>query len=100
MMQTACQTGNALIQNRISVRLWTTCPAGVKFSDMLQMIGSSDTSFDEPCLQPLVDHPSVHTVRDSFVEECAQVGVRDCVEVLSYIDVQHPVESPAPDGAA
>jgi hypothetical protein len=36
--------------------------------------------FDDPCFQPLVDHPSDHTVRDSLVKECAQVRVWDRIE--------------------
>src|SRR3954453_11983010 len=56
--------------------------------------------FDDPCLKPLVDHPPDHTIRDSSVEESAQVAVGHGVEVLLYVDVQDPVQSLAPDGTA
>ena len=50
--------------------------------------------FQNSRLQPFVDHPTDHAVRDPLVEECTQLVVRDRVEVLAYVDVQHPVQPP------
>ena len=47
--------------------------------------------FQHPCFQPLVDHPPDNTIRNSPVEDRPQLPVRDRVEVLAYIDIQHPV---------
>src|SRR5438105_10688501 len=53
----------------------------------------------DSCLQPLIDHPSDHAIRYSLVEKRSQLGVRNRVKVLAYIDVQHPVLSSPRDGA-
>jgi len=38
---------------------------------------AQETIFEDPCLQPLIDHPSDHTIRDSSVKKGAKMGVRD-----------------------
>src|SRR6185503_14581491 len=47
-------------------------------------------------LQPLIDHPSDDAIRDSLVEERAQVLMWNRIEVLAYIDVDHPVKTLGP----
>jgi hypothetical protein len=41
---------------------------------------AQDALFKHPHLQPFVDHPSDNAVRDSLIEESAQVRVVDGVE--------------------
>ena len=47
-------------------------------------------------LQPFIDHPSDDAVRDSLVKERSQVRVRNRIEILAYVDVEHPVETLVP----
>src|SRR5882724_3144470 len=54
--------------------------------------------FQHSCLQPLVDHPSDNTIRHSLVENRPQLPVWNRVEVLAYVDIQHPVLSLLGDG--
>src|SRR5208282_2095033 len=56
-----------------------------------------ETVFDGPCLQPFVDHPSDDAVRDSLVEEGSEVRVRYRIEILAYVDVDHPIKSLGPE---
>ena len=51
---------------------------------------AQDTLFKHPRLKPFVDHPSDNAVRDSLIEESAQVRVVDGVEVFRDVDVHHP----------
>ena len=54
-------------------------------------LGSSqDPVFENPRLQPFVDHASDDAILDPQVEECAQVGVRDAIEVVRHIRIDHP----------
>src|SRR3979411_1865172 len=71
-----------------------TPPCGGAFGRQAQATISQDSRF-----QPFIDHPSDDAVRHSLVEEGTQVMVRDRVEVLAYVDVQHPVLSLPRDGA-
>src|SRR5271165_254107 len=54
---------------------------------------AQETVFDGPRLQPFVDHPSDNAVRDSLVEERPEVRVRNRIEILAYVDVDHPIKS-------
>src|SRR5208282_1739648 len=54
---------------------------------------AQETVFDGPRLQPFVDHPSDDAVRDSLVEERSEVRVRNRIEILAYVDVDHPIKS-------
>src|SRR6516164_4948008 len=47
-------------------------------------------------LQPFIDHPSDDAVRDSLVEERSQVGMGNRIEVLAYVDVEHPIKTLGP----
>lgn len=49
------------------------------------------TVFDGSCVQPFIDHPSDDAVRDSLVEERPEVRVRNRVEVLLYVEIDHPI---------
>src|SRR5215471_18317303 len=46
--------------------------------------------FQDPCIQPFVDHSPDDTIRDSLVKDFAKMGVWNTIEVLSYIDVEYP----------
>src|SRR4029453_2460865 len=46
-------------------------------------------------LQPLINHPSDDTIRDSSVKKGAQVGVRDRIEVFFDVQIYHPTQSVA-----
>src|SRR6266700_1396635 len=71
----------------------TTPPCGVP------SVTTQEPLFQDTCFQPFVDHPPDHTIRHSLVEDRAQVIVRDRVEVLAYVDIQHPVLSLPRDDA-
>ena len=51
---------------------------------------AQETIFQDPCLQPFIDHPSDHTIRDSSVKKGTQVGVRDRIEVFFDVEIDHP----------
>ena len=57
---------------------------------------AQETVFNGSCFQPFIDHPSDNAVRDSLVKERTEVGVRDRVEILAYVDVEHPVKTLGP----
>src|ERR1700679_2447722 len=44
-------------------------------------------------LQPFIDHPPDNPVSDPSVEELPQLLVWDRVEVLAYIDIEHPAQA-------
>jgi len=54
---------------------------------------AQQTVFHGSCFQPFIDHPSDDAVCDSLVKERSEVGVRDRVEILAYVDVEHPVKT-------
>jgi len=56
--------------------------------------------FQDPCLQPFVDHPSDDTVRDASVKKGPKVGVRNRIEVFDHVDIQHPTQHVAHEGRA
>ena len=56
--------------------------------------------FQDSCLQPFVDHPSDHTIRDPSVKKGAQMRVWNRVEILDDVDVQHPAQSVAHEARA
>src|SRR5262249_38291207 len=56
---------------------------------------AQETIFQDPCLQPLIDHPSNDTIRDSSVKKGAQVGVRNRIEVFFDVEIDHPTQSVA-----
>ena len=46
--------------------------------------------FHHASLQPFIDHPPYNTVGDPSVEELPQLLVGNRVEILAYINVEHP----------
>src|SRR5215470_10333019 len=56
---------------------------------------AQETIFQDPCLQPLINHPSDDTIRDSSIKKGAQVGVRDRIEVFFDVQIYHPTQSVA-----
>ena len=57
---------------------------------------AQETVFNSSCLQPFVNHPSDNAVRHSLVKERSELGVRNRVEILAYVDIQHPVKTLGP----
>src|SRR5215510_3165157 len=51
--------------------------------------------FEHSCLQPLIDHPTDDTIRDSSVKKRTQVGVRNRPEIVFDIEIYHPTQSVA-----
>jgi hypothetical protein len=41
----------------------------------------------DSCFQPLINHPSDHTIRDSLVKKVSKVGVRNRIEVFYDVDI-------------
>ena len=60
---------------------------------------SQEPVFQNSRFQPLVDHPSNDAIGHSLVEDCAQVGVWNRVEILAYINLDNPI-LPLPRGDA
>jgi hypothetical protein len=57
-----------------------------------------NTIFQDACLQPLINHPSDDTIRDSPVKKVSKVGVRNRIEIFDDVDVYPPPQSLAHDG--
>jgi len=53
--------------------------------------------FQGACFQPLINHPTDHTIRDSLVKKVSKVGVRNRIEV--YPDSARIRRPPLPNGA-
>jgi len=72
--------------------------AGRDYTPLRGALGraAQETVFNGSCFQLFVDHPSDNAVRDSLVKERTEVGVRDRVEILAYVDVEHPVKTLGP----
>src|SRR5262249_55451886 len=51
--------------------------------------------FEHSCLQPLIDHPTDDTIRDSSVKKRTQVGVRNRPEIVFDVEIYHPTQSVA-----
>src|SRR5215813_4715838 len=51
--------------------------------------------FEHSCLQPLIDHPTDDTIRDSSVKKRTQVGVRNRPKIVFDIEIYHPTQSVA-----
>jgi hypothetical protein len=45
------------------------------------------------CLQPVIDHPSNHTIRDSLVKKVSKLRVRYRIKVFFDLDIDHPPQS-------
>src|SRR5215468_10057944 len=56
---------------------------------------AQESIFQDPCFQPLINHPSDDTIRDSSVKKGAQVGVRDRIEIFFDVQIYHPTQSMA-----
>ena len=56
---------------------------------------AQETIFQDPCLQPFIDHPSDDTIRDSSVKKGTQVGVRNRIKVFFDVELDHPTQSMA-----
>jgi hypothetical protein len=46
--------------------------------------------FQDSCFQPLINHPSDDTIRDSPVKKVSKVGVWDRIKIFFDVDIQHP----------
>ena len=57
---------------------------------------AQETAFHGSCFQPFIDHPSDDAVRDSLVKKRSKVGVRNRIEILAYVDFEHPVKTLGP----
>src|SRR4051794_33378745 len=51
---------------------------------------AEETVFQDSRLEPLVDHPSDHTIRDPLVKKVAKLRVRYRLKVLFDVDIDHP----------
>jgi site-specific DNA recombinase len=49
--------------------------------------------FKHPCFQPLINHPSDYTIRDSLVKKVPKERVRNRIEVFFDVNIQHPPQS-------
>src|SRR5215467_11338942 len=56
---------------------------------------AQESIFEDPCLQPFIDHPSDDTVYDSSVKKGTQVGVRDRPKIVFDVEIYHPTQSMA-----
>jgi hypothetical protein len=56
-----------------------------------------ETVFHGSRLQPLVDHPSDDAIRDSLVEERSKVRMGDRIEILAYVEIDHPIKTLGPE---
>src|SRR4051812_25096825 len=72
--------------------------AGRDYTPLRGALGcaAQETVFNGSCFQPFINHPSDNAVRDSWVEECSEVGVRNRIEILAYVDIEHPVKTLGP----
>ena len=43
--------------------------------------------FQGASFQPLINHPTDHTIRDSLVKKVSKVGVRNRIEVFYDVDI-------------
>jgi hypothetical protein len=48
--------------------------------------------FHHASLQPFVNHPPYHTVRDPLVEYLSQLQVGNRVKILAYVNIEHPTQ--------
>ena len=46
-----------------------------------------ETIFQDSRFQPLINHPSDNTIRDSLVKKISKVGVRNRIEVFFDADI-------------
>jgi hypothetical protein len=56
---------------------------------------AQETIFQDPCLQPFIDHPTDDAIRDSSVKKGTQVGVRNRIKVFFDVEIDHPTQSVA-----
>src|SRR3954463_967645 len=72
--------------------------AGRDYTPLRGALGraAQETVFNGSCFQPFINHPSDNAVRDSLVKERAEVGVRNRIEILAYVDIEHPVKTLGP----
>src|SRR5436190_23833408 len=54
---------------------------------------AQEAIFQDSCFQPLINHPSDDTVRDSLVKKVSKLRVRYRVEVFLDVDIDHPAQS-------
>jgi hypothetical protein len=41
---------------------------------------AQEAILQDSCFQPLINHPSDHTIRDSLIKKVSKVGVRNRIE--------------------
>src|SRR5215472_1041995 len=54
---------------------------------------AQETIFQDACLQPLINHPSDDTIRDSPVKKVSKVRVRYRIKIFFDVDIDHPPQS-------
>ena len=54
---------------------------------------AQETIFQDACLQPLINHPSDDTIRDSPVKKVSKVRVRYRIKIFFDVDIDHPSQS-------
>ena len=54
---------------------------------------AQEAIFQDSCLQPFIDHPSDHTIRDSPVKKVSKVRVWNRIEIFYDVDIYHPTQS-------
>ena len=73
--------------------------AGRDYTPLRGALGrvAQETVFNGSCFQPFINHPSDDAVRDSLVKERSKVGVRNRIEILAYVDIEHPIKTLGPE---
>lgn len=51
---------------------------------------AQEAIFQDACFQPLINHPSDHTIRDSLVKKVSKLRVWNRIEVFYDVDIDHP----------
>ena len=51
---------------------------------------AQEAFFQDSCFQPLINHPSDHTIRDSLVKKVSKLQVWNRIEVFYDVDIDHP----------
>ena len=60
---------------------------------------AQEATFQDACFQPLVNHPSDHTIRDSLVKKVSKMRVWNRIEIFYDVDIKHPPQSLTHDGS-
>jgi RNA polymerase sigma factor (sigma-70 family) len=86
-------------------RLGAAVPDGFASSSILERLRAryalrgargrvaQEAIFQGSCFQPLIDHPSDHTIRDPLVKKVSKVRVRYRIKIFFDVDIDHPTQS-------